>query len=417
LRLFGLTYIVRLMANKGTMAEQSNSGSSGKGPSLDAAISLLRLGLPAETSVEWISELSQSSRSGIVAVKWPGMAGSPVLLELVPRAPETASADSPATSPLNAKEPGTVVTSVIKRASAAQREVLRARGEHFIDLSGAISIRLPHMLVDRSDLKPVKRSVGLISRRVDPFADRSSLILRIMLEPGDPQRVWGVRELATAAGVGTATASDMLKALTERRLVEIKRRGRAVEVRLGDPSALIDAWTNAYDWRLNRGIAVHAPIGDLAKFLRRLPGLMPPRYRWALTLQAGASLVAPHATWDRVHIYVDLPRSERSHATQALSNIADHAGWQPGNDGRLMLMAPYYATSAWYGLRTAHDLPVVSDLQLILDLWHYPLRGREQAEYMLRQVFARRTARSHETPASQHQTLSVPRATEDGSGE
>ncbi len=178
----------------------------------------------------------------------------------------------------------------------AQREALRARSEHFIDLSGAISIRLPQMLIDRSDLKPAKRSVGLISRGADPFADRSSLILRIMLEQSDPRRVWGVRQLASAAGVGTATASDMLKALVERRLVEIKRRGRVAEVLLGDPYALIDAWTNAYDWRLNRGIAVHAPIGDLAEFLRRLPGLMHHRYRWALTLQAGASLVAPHAT-------------------------------------------------------------------------------------------------------------------------
>ena len=409
--------IVRLMANKGTLTEHILSGPQSKSPSLDAAIALLRQALPAGTSAERISAIDQGGRRCIVAVKWPGMEGNPVLLQLVPRASETAELDSPATRAVNPAEPGAFVTSVIRRASVAQRDALRARGESFVDLSGAISVRLPQMLVDRSDLKPVKQPAGLISRGVDPFADRSSLILRIMLEQAEPQRVWGVRELASAAGVGTATASDMLKALSARGLVEIKRHGRAAEVRLGDPSALIDAWTNAYDWRLSRGIAVHAPIGDVAKFLQRLPRLMHPAYRWALTLQAGASLVSPHATWDRVHIYVDLPRSERGHAVQALSRIVDHAGWHPANDGRLLLMAPYYATSAWYGLRTAHDLPVVSDLQLILDLWHYPLRGREQAEYMLRQVFARGPSRIHATPASQHRALLAPRNTEDGSSD
>jgi hypothetical protein len=33
-------------------------------------------------------------------------------------------------------------------------------------------------------------------------------------------------------------------------------------------------------------------------------------------------------------------------------------------------------------VRSAGSL-VVSDLQLALDLWHYPIRGREQAEHLI----------------------------------
>jgi hypothetical protein len=33
-------------------------------------------------------------------------------------------------------------------------------------------------------------------------------------------------------------------------------------------------------------------------------------------------------------------------------------------------------------MRTIDEVPVVSDLQLVLDLWHYPLRGREQGEHI-----------------------------------
>jgi hypothetical protein len=58
-------------------------------------------------------------------------------------------------------------------------------------------------------------------------------------------------------------------------------------------------------------------------------------------------------------------------------------GWTPSDAGRLVLLRPYYRESVWFGLRRIESLPVVSDLQLILDLWHYPVRGREQAEVLL----------------------------------
>jgi hypothetical protein len=54
-----------------------------------------------------------------------------------------------------------------------------------------------------------------------------------------------------------------------------------------------------------------------------------------------------------------------------------------------MLMRPWYARSAWEGMREVNGVPVVSDLQLVLDLWHYPVRGREQAEMLLRRMAAR----------------------------
>jgi hypothetical protein len=50
---------------------------------------------------------------------------------------------------------------------------------------------------------------------------------------------------------------------------------------------------------------------------------------------------------------------------------------------------PFYTHSAWHGAQSAHGLPVVSTLQLILDLWHYPIRGREQAEHLITHVLPR----------------------------
>jgi len=68
---------------------------------------------------------------------------------------------------------------------------------------------------------------------------------------------------------------------------------------------------------------------------------------------------------------------------EELVDVAREQGWPVGDGGRLVLMKPFYRDSVWPGVRQIDGLPVVSDLQLALDLWHYPLRGREQAEHIL----------------------------------
>jgi hypothetical protein len=48
----------------------------------------------------------------------------------------------------------------------------------------------------------------------------------------------------------------------------------------------------------------------------------------------------------------------------------------------LVLMMPYYKHSVFYDSREIEGLCVVSDIQLYLDLYGYPVRGREQAEHL-----------------------------------
>lgn len=265
---------------------------------------------------------------------------------------------------------------VLLNATSTLRDRLRRERESFVDLQGAVFLAFPNLLVDRVNVKSPARSTAA-PRSFDPFADRSSLVARTLLESAnDRQRSWGVRELAEAAGVGPATVTRSIRGLERRRVVQVRRPGRDSEIRLTDARALFTLWTGAYDWTRNHCVAVHAPVGDPLRFMRRLTSTLGP-HRWALTLQSGASLVAPLATWERIHAYVDVPGPE------ALMDIAERAGWPVSGEGRLVLMRPYYRDSVWHNVRKVDDLPVVSDLQLALDLWHYPLRGREQAEHIV----------------------------------
>lgn len=262
---------------------------------------------------------------------------------------------------------------ILDRPSKEVRERLRADGASYLDVGrGTVHLALPGLLVDRTGIRVPHRGATTRSLR-DPFGDRASLVPRLLV--ARPERRWNVRAIAAEVGISTMTASHVVRQLDEMQLLDIHQRGRAREVRLRDVRRLVEHWTVRYNWRRNGALSVQAPIGDPERFLRRLSAAFG-RRRWALTLHAGASLVAPHASWDRVHVYVDVPEDA------ALAAVADEAGWVPG-DGRLVLLRPLYDDSIWTETQLRERLPVVSSLQLVLDLWHYPVRGREQAEVLL----------------------------------
>ena len=103
--------------------------------------------------------------------------------------------------------------------------------------------------------------------------------------------------------------------------------------------------------------------------------------RYALTLHAGASLVAPFSKYHEVHIYMESSglREETEHMW------AETLDLQPvDTGGNVYLTWPYYREGAFHASRKIDGVWVASDIQLYIDLYNYPIRGREQAEYLMR---------------------------------
>lgn len=50
---------------------------------------------------------------------------------------------------------------------------------------------------------------------------------------------------------------------------------------------------------------------------------------------------------------------------------------------RVSARVSWSRTSVWYRADSHRGLPVVSVPQLLIDLWHYPVRGLEQAEFLM----------------------------------
>ncbi len=272
---------------------------------------------------------------------------------------------------------------VTPRASADQRRQWRDRDESFVDLSGAVRLALPGLIIDRTDLTGKQSASDRITFSRNPFSDRASLVVRAMLEA--PRKPWSTTALATAAGVSVPTVSLVTEGLRRLELLS-SPPGQRGAMTLDDPAAVIAQWSRRYDWRRNASVALAAPIGSAEGFFGQLATTLGPakRRRWALTLQAGASFVARHADWDIIHAYVDVESVDQ------LIEIGLKAGWPPSPTGRLVLMQPWYHASVWYHaqayIKALREFPVVSPAQLVLDLWHYPVRGLEQAELIMKRA-------------------------------
>jgi hypothetical protein len=276
----------------------------------------------------------------------------------------------------NPRADGEVPVVVVPGRRPKNLENLRRTTNGFIAFSGAVFLRAPGLYIDRTDLpavfQPQHDRVG-----GDPYTDKASRITRTLLSSSRRRR-WSTQELAAEAGVDASTVSRTVGVLRARQLVrdESSGQGRRSRIWVPEPEALLQDWTRSYSWTNNRQLRVAAPVGDPRRFMRRMRELLPGD-RWALSLQAGASLIAPHAEFDVIHVYVE---------TQSLEAYALGKDWEETQTGKLCLLAPYYHQSVWDGSRVIDGQTVVGTVQLVLDLWHYPVRGREQAEHLIETV-------------------------------
>jgi len=249
--------------------------------------------------------------------------------------------------------------------SSARQEFLRESEVPFFDLAGNAWIVSDAVHVDRrgfpNPFSEQRRARG-------PFSDKASLVLRALIASG-PRR--GVRSIAEQAGLSPGYVSKVVQELEERGYVARREEGLA----LRSGQELLQDWVRAYrkHWIERRGYFLAVPRVQAVVDVIREASISDD---YALALQAGASLVAPYADFDVVDVYV--------HSIDVAVGLAGQLGAREVERGaNLRIGVPYYRVSAFFDGQEAGGLPVVSDLQLYLDLYGYPLRGREQAEQIL----------------------------------
>jgi hypothetical protein len=247
----------------------------------------------------------------------------------------------------------------------SQREWLRTAGVGFVDLQGNANLEAEGLYVSREGVGTAPRQPSGVS---NPFSDKASRVSAQLIVSPHPV---GVRELASLVDLTPGYVSKVLSSLQALGYVT---RLSGQKVQLGDAKSLLSDWATAYDYRKNRTTGFFCKARGVEEILDRLRTTLPPA-GCALTAQAGASLLTPYAVFDRVDLYaVD---------SAVVSALISGLQLTPVDRGaNVFLWEPYYRQSALFRSREIAGLRVVSDIQLYLDLYKYPLRGREQADHL-----------------------------------
>ena len=256
---------------------------------------------------------------------------------------------------------------VAQYLSEGKREACKKEGIDYIDLSGNILLSFENLYIERVGFPnrfPEER------RGRSPFSDKASLILRLLLS--QKNRLWGIRELAGNLDLDPGFVSRMARELENRNYAARVNS----KVRIRNAKSILEDWVREYNYKKNRESRFFCLAKRPEEIIAKLSGAdIPSGIPYALGLQAGSSLISPYAVFDSVHIY--------GRNQQAINYFKKQLDLEEVRQGEnVVLMLPYYKNSVFYGRQKAKNLWVVSDLQLYLDLYNYPIRGLEQAEHL-----------------------------------
>jgi len=247
------------------------------------------------------------------------------------------------------------------------QRLCREAGVGYLDLAGNAFLRFDGVLIDRrSGERPPRAKARL--RRL--FSPKSSRILRVLVD--QPDQEWTLARLAAEAAISVRTAHLVINALEEKDFVD-KRRGA---IRLAKPGPLLDLWAENYHLDQHRRQTFYSFVRSPRELAAKLAAEATAQHvSLALTLHAGAALVAPFVRYTDVHAYIagDIDRFAKALDLRPVETGGSVHLLTPNDEG------------IFYGIQTIEGVPVVCNPQLYLDLLHYPARGREQAEELRRQ--------------------------------
>ena len=265
------------------------------------------------------------------------------------------------------QSPSLVPILIAEYLSAQRRKECKEEGVNFLDLSGNVFFQYGEGLyIERTGFS---NQFPEVRKGRSPFSDKASLLLRAMLKK---KKCWGVRELAYEIRLNPGYVSRMFKELEELRyLMKINSKAK-----LKNQKSILEDWIHHYDYKKNKFIKYHCLAKSPQEIMDKLKKMnISEKLKYALGFHAGAFLLSPHATFNEVHIYISDEESSGFFQNQLNLKAVDHGA-------NVILVSPFYKNSVFYDLQKIRKLWVVSDIQLYLDLYHYPLRGLEQAEHL-----------------------------------
>lgn len=260
---------------------------------------------------------------------------------------------------------------LVPHMGAAGARLCRETGASYVDCCGNASLRFNQVLIQISG----NRNRFAEPKRVSTvFSDKATIPLRILLQ--EPDSWLTTREIAERGDLSLGWVSQILQELDAAGHLQRRRGGGS---RLVEPGRLLQEWLKEYSFEQNEVFPFQLRDAGTREVLERLRRLGAPwSGRYALTLETALAALSPPRQPSTLYLYVaDLAEG----AADALQTWPELLGLRAaGHGANCLLVKPTYRHAAFFDLQQREGLRLVSDLQLYLDLYHFPGAGPRRAQ-------------------------------------
>lgn len=241
----------------------------------------------------------------------------------------------------------------------------------YLDLAGNCRLAFDQVYIRREGFPNPSVQKRDLRSLYSPKAER---VLRVLLTAG--KRSWRMQEVADAAQVSLGQVANVKKILSDREWIESEEAGFYLRSLDAAVVPLITEWAKNY--RIERNTTrEYYSLQPIPTLEAELAGV---RRQIGVTLAfsgfSGAVRLAPAVRYQRVTAYV----------LGQIPALVDRLGLKPVTTGANVTLLEPYDEGVFYGTRDIEGAPVVSPVQLYLDLARTKGRGEEAASAILEEV-------------------------------
>ena len=225
--------------------------------------------------------------------------------------------------------------------------------------------------------------VGSFQAFVEPniYADKSSLVLEWLLQIGMDKSTFSIREVAKDTGVSLGLVQMVFGYLIMHGYLHAEGIRTAKTFSNKKPQLLLSSWLEHYSIiKKCKMRTYHTGLQDRAEVMAVLKKSSL-RQKTALALHSAAeALGCQNTNLSTVELYL-LEPPLRPLIEQLLQLEPQERGYE------VLLIEPYYKSMLYTHLSSQNGaLLCASPLLTFIDLYHFPLRGREQAEFLAERI-------------------------------
>jgi len=208
------------------------------------------------------------------------------------------------------------------------------------------------------------------------YSDRSAVVLDWLLREGTKSRDLSVRNVSKKAGISLGSVQRVFGTLVLKGILQVEGIRTAKKFFLKDPKRLLEGWLQHYSIvKKCKMRTYHSGFQDKAELLEALKKSKL-NNKVALALHSAAEVHGyKNTNLSTLELYVIDPLV-RPRLEKKLLLEPQEKGYE------VLLIEPYYKSLLKNTCDSSLDINVSSPILTFLDLYHFPLRGQEQAEFM-----------------------------------